>query len=84
MTPIAGAEDNPGDSIPADARIIECTNLKVEEAALTGESVPVDKHSNFIEKEDIALGDMKNCLFSSTYVTNGKARAMQKRSKCNP
>ncbi len=65
-----------GDSIPADARIIECTNLKVEEAALTGESVPVDKHSNFIEKEDIALGDMKNCLFSSTYVTNGKARAI--------
>ena len=65
-----------GDSIPADARIIECTNLKVEEAALTGESVPVDKHSNYIDKEDIALGDMKNCLFSSTYVTNGKARAI--------
>ena len=65
-----------GDSIPADARIIECTNLKVEEAALTGESVPVDKHNELIEKEDIALGDMKNCLFSSTYVTNGKAKAI--------
>ena len=65
-----------GDSIPADARIIECSNLKVEEAALTGESVPVDKNSNYIENEDIPLGDMKNCLFSSTYVTNGKAKAI--------
>ena len=65
-----------GDSIPADARIIECSNLKVEEAALTGESVPVDKHSQYIEEEDIPLGDRKNSLFSSTYVTNGKAKAL--------
>ncbi len=65
-----------GDSIPADARIIECSNLKVEEASLTGESVSVDKNSDYIEEEDIALGDKKNCLFSSTYVTNGKAKAI--------
>ena len=65
-----------GDSIPADARIIESSNLKVEEAALTGESVPVDKNNEYIEKDDIPLGDMKNCLFSSTYVTNGKAKAI--------
>ncbi len=65
-----------GDSIPADARIIECTNLKVEEAALTGESVPVGKNNEEIENDDIPLGDMKNCLFSSTYVTNGKAKAI--------
>ena len=65
-----------GDSVPADARIIECTSLKVEEAALTGESVPVNKNSDYIEEEDIPLGDMKNCLFSSTYVTNGKAKAI--------
>ena len=65
-----------GDSIPADALIIECSNLKVEEAALTGESVPVDKNSEYIEKDDIPLGDKKNCLFSSTYVTNGKAKAI--------
>ena len=65
-----------GDSIPADARIIECSNLKVEEAALTGESVPVDKNSDYIEADDIPLGDKKNCLFSSTYVTNGKAKAI--------
>ena len=65
-----------GDSIPADARIIECSNLKVEEAALTGESVPVDKNSNYIEETDIPLGDRHNDLFSSTYVTNGKAKAI--------
>ena len=65
-----------GDSVPADARIIECSNLKVEEAALTGESVPVDKNSEYIEAEGIPLGDMKNSLFSSTYVTNGKAKAI--------
>ena len=65
-----------GDSIPADALIIESSNLKVEEAALTGESVPVDKNNEYIEKDDIPLGDKKNCLFSSTYVTNGKAKAI--------
>ena len=65
-----------GDSVPADARIIECSNLKVEEAALTGESVPVDKNSNYIEEDDIPLGDRHNDLFSSTYVTNGKATAI--------
>ena len=65
-----------GDSVPADARIIECSNLKVEEAALTGESVPVDKNSDYIEEDEIPLGDKKNCLFSSTYVTNGKAKAI--------
>ena len=65
-----------GDSIPADARIIECSNLKVEEAALTGESLPVTKNSEFIEEDDIPLGDKKNCVFSSTYVTNGKAKVI--------
>ena len=65
-----------GDSIPADARIIECSNLKVEEAALTGESVPVDKNNIYIEEDDIPLGDRHNDLFSSTYVTNGKAKAI--------
>ena len=65
-----------GDSVPADARIIECSNLKVEEAALTGESVPVDKNNEYIEEEEIPLGDRHNDLFSSTYVTNGKAKAI--------
>ena len=65
-----------GDSIPADARIIEYSNLQVEEAALTGESVPVNKNNTFIENDDVPLGDKKNCLFSSTYVTNGKGKAI--------
>lgn len=65
-----------GDSICADARIIECSNLKVDESALTGESVPVNKNNLYIENDNIALGDKKNCLFSSTYVTNGKAKAI--------
>ena len=65
-----------GDFIPADCRIIECTNLKVDESALTGESVSVDKM--FIDDEitEGGLGDQVNKLFSSTYVTNGKAKAI--------
>ncbi len=65
-----------GDNICADARIIECSNLKVDESALTGESLPVNKNNLYIESDNIALGDKKNCLFSSTYVTNGKAKAV--------
>ena len=65
-----------GDSISADATIIECSNLKVEEASLTGESVPVEKNADYIEDENLPIGDLKNCLFSSTYVTNGKAKAV--------
>lgn len=65
-----------GDYIPADARIIECSNLQVDESALTGESVPVTKQSNKIEKQDLALGDMKNMVFSSTFVTKGRGKAI--------
>lgn len=65
-----------GDFIPADARIIECSNLKVDESALTGESVSSDKE--YIEEEITTggLGDQKNKIFSSTFVTNGKAKAL--------
>ena len=65
-----------GDFIPGDARIIECSNLQVDESALTGESVPVTKEANAIEGDNIALGDMKNMLFSSTYVTKGRGKAI--------
>lgn len=65
-----------GDFIPADARIIECSNLKVDESALTGESVSVLKNDSNTLGEVHGLGDMKNCLFSSTFVTNGKAKAI--------
>lgn len=61
-----------GDFIPADARIINATNLMVDESALTGESVPVTKTTKPLDKENPSLGDMNNCLFSSTYVSYGK------------
>ncbi len=64
-----------GDSINADAKIIEYQSLKVLEASLTGESVPVEK-DNIEVDENISIGDKKNMLFSSTYVTNGKAKAI--------
>ena len=65
-----------GDFIPADARIIESFNLKSEEAALTGESVPTDKNENFIADENSALGDRLNMLYSSCSVTYGSAKAV--------
>ena len=65
-----------GDFVPADAIIIESANLVVDESALTGESVPVNKNNQTIDKEDVAIGDMTNCLFSSTYVTYGRAKAV--------
>ena len=60
-----------GDAIPADARIIECASLKIEEAALTGESVPVNKLVDVLslgEHGDVALGDRKNMLYMGSTV----------------
>ena len=65
-----------GDFIPADLRIIEAVNLKSQESALTGESVPVDKISDTIEDENIGLGDRKNLLFSSSLVTYGRGKGI--------
>ena len=65
-----------GDFVPADCRLIEAVSLVVDESALTGESVPVTKEIKTIEKEDVSLGDMHNCLFSSTYVTYGRGKAI--------
>lgn len=65
-----------GDFIPADSRIISSTNLMVDESALTGESTAVNKNVDLIDKENPSLGDMTNCLFSSTYVTYGKGYAV--------
>jgi len=64
-----------GDKVPADARILEATSLKVEEAALTGESLPVEKGATPIEGE-AQLGDRRNMLFASTTVLQGSARAV--------
>ncbi len=65
-----------GDFIPADGRLIEAVSLVIDESALTGESVPVTKSTETIEKEDVSLGDMHNCMFSSTYVTYGRGKAI--------
>lgn len=81
---IASRELVPGDiikismgaKIPADARIIKCANLKVEEAALTGESVPVDKHTDPVQGENIPLGDRNNILFAGTAVSFGRGTAI--------
>lgn len=65
----------PGDKVPADARIIKATDLKVEESALTGESVAVEKNSEKLD-QDVQMGNQSNMLFSSTNVQNGTARAV--------
>ncbi|MGF0110197.1 cation-translocating P-type ATPase [Clostridium sp. SGI.024] len=62
-----------GDMISADGRIIENFSLQVNESSLTGESESVDKFVDVIEKEDIALGDQKNMVFSGSLVTYGRA-----------
>lgn len=64
-----------GDRIPADARIIEASNLKVEEASLTGESLPVDKIINPVDEES-TIGDRKNMLYSGTSVSYGRGKAV--------
>ena len=68
-----------GDSVPADARIIECASMKIEEAALTGESVPVDKKESVLsagDSGDVALGDRKNMVFMGSTVVYGRGKAV--------
>ena len=65
-----------GDKIPADVRLIEAVNLQIEEAALTGESVPVEKHAALIPGNDLAVGDRKNMGYAGTAATYGRGRAM--------
>lgn len=65
-----------GKYIPADLRIIESSNLKIEESSLTGESVPVQKDDGIIDKEDVPLGDRTNMAFMSSMVTYGRGRGV--------
>ena len=62
-----------GDLVPADGRILTCANLKADEAAMTGESVPVSKQAVDSLPEETVLGDRKNMVISSTVITNGRA-----------
>ena len=65
-----------GNFIPCDCRLIKSYNLKVEESALTGETIAVNKDANVIVKNDVGIGDMINCIFATTIVTNGHAEAI--------
>jgi Ca2+-transporting ATPase len=62
-----------GRIVPADLRLLEAARLRADEAALTGESVPVDKISAALEGEDLAVGDRRNLLHKGTFVTHGRA-----------
>lgn len=68
-----------GDSVPADGRIIECASMKIEEAALTGESVPVNKIVNLLNLDggkDVPLGDRKNMMYMGSTVVYGRGKAV--------
>ncbi|MFW5823062.1 MAG: cation-translocating P-type ATPase [Tangfeifania sp.] len=64
-----------GDLVPADARVISYTELKVDESPLTGESLPVEKNTEKLD-EETQLADRANMLYKGTALTNGKARAV--------
>jgi len=61
-----------GNYVPADVRLVEAVNLRIEEAALTGESVPVEKNAAAVMDADASLGDRRNTAFSGTVVTYGR------------
>ena len=65
-----------GNYIPADIRLLEAANLRIEEAALTGELVPVQKDANIRLEADIPLGDRKNTTFMGTLVSYGRGRGV--------
>lgn len=65
-----------GDAVPADARLMECASFKVEEAALTGESVPVLKDTQTLSGEEVPLGDRKNMVYMGSTVAYGRGAAV--------
>ena len=64
-----------GDKIPADSKLLEAPNLKIDEVALTGESTPVDKHVQELP-EETQLNDKRNMVFTGTIVVYGRAKAL--------
>jgi len=72
-----------GDKIPADSRLIEEIELETQEAALTGESVPVQKDVAAVEAKaegEVSIADLHNCVFAGTVITRGRARAVVART----
>jgi len=65
-----------GDKVPADVRLVEAVNLQTVEAALTGESAPIEKHILPLEDESLPTGDRKNMAYAGTTVTYGRGRAV--------
>ena len=65
-----------GDAIPADLRLTEAVNLKIQDAALTGESVPEEKFTEAIDDDNVALGDRDNLGFSSSIVVYGRGKGV--------
>lgn len=63
-----------GDFVPADGRLIDAASLQIQEAALTGESMAVDKNNEVLEDGKTPLGDRKNMVYSTTIVTNGRGK----------
>ncbi len=67
---------NQGDYVSADARLITCVDMEVNESALTGESVPSSKSTNIISGDNIRINDQSNMVFMSTFVTKGNGKAV--------
>ena len=65
-----------GDIIPADMRLVETVNLKIQESALTGESVAVDKINKHLDETEVPLGDRTNMAFSTSVVTYGRGKGV--------
>ena len=65
-----------GNVTPADIRLVETHSLRIDESALTGESVPADKTDQPLSEEDLPLGDRFNMAYKSTMITNGRARGI--------
>ncbi len=65
-----------GNYVPADVRLIEAINLRVEEASLTGESLPVEKNASVLLEEDVPLGDRRNTAFMGTIISYGRGRGV--------
>jgi len=65
-----------GDKVPADARLVDQMNMTVDEAALTGESEPVDKHVEILDAEANSIQDQSNMVFMGTYIHTGRGKAL--------